>query len=306
MIVVGVDGSRAGLAAVSWAVHEARIRDTALSVVHVMPAWPLEMAEDARYADVGRWMRDGAMSMVTDALEWAREENPHVEVDSHLLPGDPRSTLLEAARDAELLVVGSHGLGGFGGMLLGSVALGVSGRTTCPVAVIRDTPARSGGEVAVGVDGSAAGAAALEFAFAEASLRGVGLRAVHAWNSPIVGCGPLAAVRPGHRRGGAAPAGRGPGRLERTVPRGQGQRTARARAPGGRFDRGLSSRRPPNPGLTRPRRAKRAAFRVGQPLDAAPRRLPGGRDPRPTGTRIPLTALHVGNPQQSTSAAIVS
>ncbi|MBB2910814.1 nucleotide-binding universal stress UspA family protein [Streptosporangium becharense] len=190
MIVVGVDGSPAGLAAAGWAAREAGVRGTSLRVVHVMPAWPLETPEDGRYASVAKWMRDGATSMVTDALERARRENPRVEAESRLLPGDPRSALIEAAGDAELLVVGSHGLGGFRGMLLGSVALGVSGQARCPVVVVRDVPERPDGEVVVGVDGSPAGADALAFAFAEASLRGTGLRAIHAWERPGVG-GPL-------------------------------------------------------------------------------------------------------------------
>ncbi|MER5418974.1 universal stress protein, partial [Streptosporangium roseum] len=115
MILVGVDGSPAALEAVSWAVQEAALRGAGLRVVHVMPAWPLEMAEDAPYADVGRWMRDGAASMLTEALERAREQDARVRVESQLLPGDPRLVLIEAAKDADLLVVGSHGLGGFSG-----------------------------------------------------------------------------------------------------------------------------------------------------------------------------------------------
>ncbi|GAA2899033.1 universal stress protein [Streptosporangium fragile] len=191
MIVVGVDGSQAGLAAVSWAVREAGLRGTALRVVHAMPAWPLETPEDARYAYVARWMREGAESMLADALERARREGPRVDVETRLLPGDPRDTLIGAAREAELLVVGSHGTGGFRGMLVGSVALGVSGHAACPVAVIRDLPVRPGGEVVVGVDGSPAGAAAVGFAFAEASLRGTGLRAIHTWDGPVMGGEPF-------------------------------------------------------------------------------------------------------------------
>ncbi|MFF5210599.1 universal stress protein [Streptosporangium sp. NPDC000396] len=192
MILVGVDGSRAGLEAVGWAVREAGLRGTTLRVAHVIPAWAYEMPEYAPHADVGRWMREGARSTLTEALERAREEDSGVEVESLLLPGDPRLGLLEAAGEAEILVVGSHGLGGFRGMLLGSVALGVSGHAACPVVVVRGLPAQAHGEVVVGVDGSPAGEAAIEFAFAEASLRGAVLRAVHAWRQPVVGGGPFA------------------------------------------------------------------------------------------------------------------
>ncbi|GAA3412962.1 universal stress protein [Streptosporangium vulgare] len=192
MIVVGVDGSQAALAAVGWAAREATARDGALSIVHAMPPWPLEISEEDRYAEVGRWMREGATSMLDAALERARQEGPRVEARTRLLGGDPRTILIESAADAELLVVGNQGLGGFTGMLLGSVALGVTGRAACPVAVVRAPAIPPGGEVVVGVDGSAAGADALGFAFAEASLRGTGLRAVHAWSRPIAGGGPFA------------------------------------------------------------------------------------------------------------------
>ncbi|MFI6510520.1 universal stress protein [Streptosporangium sp. NPDC050855] len=192
MIVVGVDGSQAALAAAGWAAREAALRGDELSLVHVMPAWPLEISERDRYADVGRWMREGATSMLDAALERVRQEDLRVAAQARLLGGDPRAVLIEVAAGAGLLAVGNHGLGGFTGMLLGSVALGVAGRAACPVAVVRDPLTPPGGEVVVGVDGSATGADALGFAFAEASLRGTGLRAVHVWNSPVVGGGPSA------------------------------------------------------------------------------------------------------------------
>lgn len=186
MILVGVDGSRAGLEAVAWAVQEAALRHAPLRIVHVIPAWAYKLPEDAPRAGVARWMRDSAAATLERGAEWARAENRAVEVESRLLPGDPRLSLIEAAKEAELLVVGSHGLGGFRGMLLGSVALGVSGHTTCPVAVVRTAPAGQGGPVVVGVDGSPAGADAVAFAFAEAALRGAELRAVHAWSGPVI------------------------------------------------------------------------------------------------------------------------
>ncbi|WP_326822803.1 universal stress protein [Streptosporangium sp. NBC_01756] len=141
MILVGVDGSQTALEAVSWAVQEAALRGAGLRIVHIMPAWPLEMAEDAPYADVGRWMRDGAASMLTDAVERAREQDGHVEVESLLLPGDPRLVLIEAAKDADLLVVGSRGRGGLAGLLLGSVSHALLHHAACPL-IVTPAPAR--------------------------------------------------------------------------------------------------------------------------------------------------------------------
>ncbi|GAA5077782.1 nucleotide-binding universal stress UspA family protein [Thermocatellispora tengchongensis] len=196
MIIVGVDGSKAGVEAAGWAVREAALRDVPVRIVHAVPKWSVEMTESGPYAEVGRWMGELSSSVLTEALEQAAKQAPGVTVDSALIPGDPRPVLIEAAREAELLVVGNHGLGGFRGLLLGSVALGVSGHAPCPVVVVGgiSTPPRD--EVVVGVDGSEAGAAAIGFAFAEASRRGAGLRAVHAWNSLAPGSGldPVPAV----------------------------------------------------------------------------------------------------------------
>ncbi|MEV0592445.1 universal stress protein [Nonomuraea cavernae] len=121
---------------------------------------------------------------MTDALRHARREEGEVKADAQVLTGDPRLGLVRASKDAELLVVGSHGTGGFWEQLAGSVALGVPGQASCPVVVVGDPPERSRNEVVVGVDGSAGGRAATDFAFAEAALRGAELHAVHAW-SPV-------------------------------------------------------------------------------------------------------------------------
>ncbi|MEQ4724178.1 universal stress protein [Nonomuraea sp. B19D2] len=114
------------------------------------------------------------------AEERARREQPKISVNTTFLPDDPRSALIGAAEDAELLVVGSHGIGGFRGMLVGSVAFGVAGHAPCDVVVVREPPLSSRGEIVAGVDGSPASGRVLEFAVAEARLRGSRLRAVHA------------------------------------------------------------------------------------------------------------------------------
>lgn len=181
MIVVGVDGSRTGLEAAGWAAREAHLRGSTLRVVHAMAAWASEPVESGRLAEVGRWMREGGTTVLAAGVDRARHEAPDLTVDSALLPGDPREALIVAAREAELLVVGNHGLGGFRGLLLGSVAYGVAGHAPSHVAVVREQPALLKGEVVVGVDGSPASAGVMELAVAEAELRGAALRVVHAW-----------------------------------------------------------------------------------------------------------------------------
>ncbi|WP_285708827.1 universal stress protein [Microtetraspora sp. NBRC 16547] len=189
MIIVGVDGSAAGLEAAAWAAREAALRGSSLRVAHAMPKWASEKPGHGPYMDVAKWMREGAESVVGEALDRIGEQEGDVAVDSALLPGDARIALMKAAEEAELLVVGNHGLGGFRGLLVGSVALGVAGRAACPVVVVRTLPANDRRKIVVGVDGSPANAAAVEFAFAEASLHDVELHAVHVWRGLVAGGG---------------------------------------------------------------------------------------------------------------------
>ncbi|WP_185844630.1 universal stress protein [Nonomuraea sp. WAC 01424] len=179
MILVGVDGSRAGLEAVVWAAREAALRDVPLTVAHALPRWAYE-TETGRFAEVAAWMREGGRSVLAAAEERARADRPEIGLRTTFLPDDPRAALIEAARDADLLVVGSHGLGGVRGALVGSVAYGVAGHAPCDVVVVRPPISAPAREIVAGVDGAAASPRVLEFAFAEAALRGARLRVVRA------------------------------------------------------------------------------------------------------------------------------
>lgn len=182
MIVVGVDGSRAGLEAAGWAAAEAALRGVPLRMGHAMTPWAIETGS-GRYAEVARWMRQGGLSVLSAAEERVRRAWPELPLETALLPGDPRAALIDASRAAELLVIGNHGLGGMRGILVGSVAYGVAGHAACDVVVVGELPPPRG-EIVAGVDGSAASGRVLDFAFAEARLRGVPLRVVHAWSWP--------------------------------------------------------------------------------------------------------------------------
>jgi nucleotide-binding universal stress UspA family protein len=92
--------------------------------------------------------------------------------------------LVRAAAEARMLVVGHRGLGGFTGLLLGSVGVNASAHAPCPVAVVRGDP-HPGGQVVVGVDGSPESRLALTTAFGEAARRHARLLAVHAWAMPL-------------------------------------------------------------------------------------------------------------------------
>ncbi|MDK1472399.1 universal stress protein [Streptomyces sp. 549] len=182
-ILVGVDGSPSALEAVGTAAREAELRGCALRIVHAF-IWPLMRVplgpSELGPADGG--LRHEAEKIVAEAARHAREVVPQVEVSGVVVPGEPLTVLEAESRNAALVVVGSRGLGSFSGLLLGSAAVHLSAHAHCPVLVVRGK-AQPSGDVVLAVDGSAAGAAAVRFAFAEASLRGADLVAVHTWNN---------------------------------------------------------------------------------------------------------------------------
>lgn len=118
-IVVGVDGLPAGLAALRWAVNEARAHNARVRVVHAWTSpydWQLEVTIPP---DV-RQLRLEAERVLSDAL--SEVDASGVMLEAQLMEGDPRRALLDAARGADLLVVGSHGCGPIREVLLGSVS----------------------------------------------------------------------------------------------------------------------------------------------------------------------------------------
>ena len=184
-VVAGTDGSACSRAALDWAADDARRRRRPLHVVCATP-WPLQVHETLGHAAVpGREPDAVAHQVVDDAQRRVAALAPEVEVTTEVRPGvHPVDALLRTARRAAVLVVGSHGRGGFAGMLLGSTSGAVAAHSACPVVVVREVlavPSARGG-VVVGVDGSAASTAAIGFALAEASLRDAPLTALHVWS----------------------------------------------------------------------------------------------------------------------------
>jgi nucleotide-binding universal stress UspA family protein len=104
---------------------------------------------------------------------------------------EPAPGLLRAADHAELLVVGARGLGGFRGLLLGSVSQQCLHHARVPIAVIRTTAVATPGvpapgRIVVGADGSPASNAALRWALGEGTARGATVEVVHAWEPPAI------------------------------------------------------------------------------------------------------------------------
>ncbi|KJK40804.1 universal stress protein UspA [Streptomyces variegatus] len=192
LVVVGVDGSTSSLAAVEVAAREARLRGAGLRVVHAFVVWPATHVplgppplEPPEPPEGG--LRDMAHRLVTEAVERARTVAPDVDTSHVVVTAEPVTALEAQSRAAELVVVGSRGMGGFVGLLAGSTAVHLAAHGSCPVLVVREQP-HADGPIVVGVDGSAAGQKAVDFAFAEAALRDAPLVAQHAWttwNAPM-------------------------------------------------------------------------------------------------------------------------
>lgn len=180
VVVVGVDGSDAALRAVETAASYARLLGCRLDVVHAF-IWPELRAPDVPVPTTisGAGLRNAAERIVEEGVALGRREAPDVLVTGHVVTGAPEPVLLRASKDAALLVVGHRGLGGFTGLLLGSVAVELVTYGQCPVLVVRGRP-EPDGRVVVGVDGSDAAVAAVELALELASAQRVALRAVYA------------------------------------------------------------------------------------------------------------------------------
>ncbi|MFB7169956.1 universal stress protein [Streptomyces sp. NPDC056254] len=185
-VAVGVDGSAESRAAARWAAQEAVLRQVPLRLVHAVD-WPLDpVLPGVGRPDMDRWA-DEALS---DAAQELKRRHPDLEITTRWPTARPAAALAAEAADAALLVLGSRGLGGLVGFIMGSVALSTVVATDTPVVLVRiaDDPGGPGtgaaADVVVGVDLHEAGDRVLAFAFEEAERRGCSLRAVHGWKMP--------------------------------------------------------------------------------------------------------------------------
>ncbi|MFF2200411.1 universal stress protein [Streptomyces sp. NPDC058145] len=192
-ITVGIDGSAESRAAAEWAAREALLRGLPVKLVQVWQPVPEPMAEAPLLgADTHQHWTERILREAADAL---RSGHPGLEVSTEQLTGQPAELLTAAAGEAELLVLGSRGLSGLGGFLVGSVGQSVVAHSERPVILVRCGEQAAGehgtgavgdpvGPVVLGLDVRAPDAAPIEFAFEAAERGSVPLRVVHAWNPP--------------------------------------------------------------------------------------------------------------------------
>ncbi len=139
-IVVGVDGSTGSHEALTWAVNQAALQHAPLTVLTVHPvvasAWtgnPVVTGRDAPELEKSRQAAEEATAKVTSELA----DGQPASVTVRAVNGFVTQELIDASKEADLLVVGSRGGGGFAALVLGSVTTQVVGHAHCPVVVVR-------------------------------------------------------------------------------------------------------------------------------------------------------------------------
>jgi nucleotide-binding universal stress UspA family protein len=138
VIVVGVDDSEGAKVALRFALEEAKLRQATLRAVHAWQFGGTSGIEGA-YPVIGADRSDlhrAAEAALEAAVEEVVSERGEVEVERRVVEGAAASVLVDESRDAELLVVGSRGRGGFAGLLLGSVSQQCAHHAACPVVIV--------------------------------------------------------------------------------------------------------------------------------------------------------------------------
>lgn len=205
-VVVGIDGSTHSRAAAALAAWEAARDDRTLRLVSgfdqpvtagqpLMTGQPLTAAQMVMTPQMVQAPMDSTANVLRETAEGLRRDHPGLRVETEVTAGNPTTVLVDESRDAALVVLGSRGLGGFTGLLLGSVSAQVAAHAGAPVMIARGAadddphppPAPGDGPVVVGVDGSPRSAAAVEFAMDEADARHQPLITVYAWQVPRMG-----------------------------------------------------------------------------------------------------------------------
>ncbi|MEV7981109.1 universal stress protein [Streptomyces sp. NPDC086519] len=187
-VIAAADGSDDSLRALDWAVAEARQRDAPLRVVHVRQYAPWGQPDVLVAAEP-----DEGGDPVLDEVRDRLRTTAGLTVEYVALEGAPSALLPELGADAQLLVLGSRGRGGFASLLLGSNGMAAARDAACPVVVVprpgrevrEELPTEPGPRVVVGMDVDSPDDATLAFAFAEAARRGARLQVIAAYPWPV-------------------------------------------------------------------------------------------------------------------------
>lgn len=132
LIVVGIDGSAGAKEALRFALEESRLRGARLRAVHAIGSFG---SYPSLAVDVSA-VHQAAQELLANATSEATAED-EVAIEGRVVEGAPGAVLVDESRDADLLVVGSRGHGGFVGLLLGSVSQQCAHHAECPVVIVR-------------------------------------------------------------------------------------------------------------------------------------------------------------------------
>ncbi|MBC9730999.1 universal stress protein [Streptomyces sp. TRM68367] len=195
-VVAGLDGSPESRAAAEWAAREAKLRGLSMKLVHVWEPVPTPGSQAPLLG--GETRPHWAERVPREEVEGLELRHPGLDITMEALSGRPADVLADVAKDAELLALGSRGLSGLRGFLVGSVGLAVVSRVERPVVLVRageqavdeHEPDPTGipsastryRPVVVGVDTAEPDDSVIGFAFEAAARRGTGVWALHSWS----------------------------------------------------------------------------------------------------------------------------
>jgi nucleotide-binding universal stress UspA family protein len=167
-VVIGYDQTPSSERALAEAAAQAARRGAGLTVVHALhhaPTSPGSTTQD----------------VAEEGAERVRARYPDVPVEARSRAGSAATVLADLSSEADLLVVGHRGRGGFSGLRLGSAALRTVARAACPTIVVRGDEHEARGVLVAAVDMEESADEILDFAFTEAAQRGARLKVVSAW-----------------------------------------------------------------------------------------------------------------------------
>jgi nucleotide-binding universal stress UspA family protein len=179
VLVVGLDGSAMADAALQHAAREAAQRGLELRIVHAFGCSTLLPPTYPPYDDSELGPRAAVLDLLVRTAYAVRASWPGLSVTARLVDGSPGEVLADASSEAELVVVGHRGIGGFAGLLAGSTAMQLAAHGSCPITVVRGAATAEHGVIVLGMDGSSHALAAADVAFSQAHRTGADLVVLH-------------------------------------------------------------------------------------------------------------------------------
>ena len=138
-VVVGVDGSKESLEALDYACAEGERRDAEVAAVTTwtLPSYPIDPPFGSFPWGQSVDLTEKSRELLAKAVADVTAAHPDVKISQHVSAGNAAATLIEFSKEADLVVVGAKGHGGFTGMLIGSVSQHVLAHSACTVVVVR-------------------------------------------------------------------------------------------------------------------------------------------------------------------------